>query len=430
MSSKKTLENTISLILVQLVNLGLPLLALPYLARVLGADNLGHIVFAMAISQIFLILSDYGFNLSAAKDVAIHRDDLDKIYQIWSGVTLIRTTFAILGVFILIACTYIFERLHQNIWLYLLAYISVIGNVIYPQWLFQGLEQLKFVSFIQIITRTILFALLLIFVKNETDIYWAIFLQSAGGLVAGLIVLPKLYNIFRGCQKSIPNLLQVKLQLKTGWIIFIPNIFGNLYLSCNAFFLGLIVTPSQVANYHVAEKLIRAAVSLCSPISNAIFPKMVRLFQESTQEALMINMKIIYILGIIFFAGSVFTYFTSEYFVSLIFGNEFIEAGLLLKIFSVLPVMVVLAVIFGNLVMIPAGMEKYFSKIIMLASFFNIFIFVLFTHFFQSIGAVIANILVEMVVASSMLYILIKKDLNPFIFWKLALEDMLKKVIK
>lgn len=430
MSSKRTLENTISLVLVQLVNLTLPLIALPYLARILGADSLGNIVFAMALAQIFLILSDYGFNLSAAKDVALNRDDLAKTFNIWSSVTIIRSILACIGFIILVILIFIFDRLSENMWLYLLAYISVIGNVIYPQWLFQGLEQLKFVSFIQIICRILLFSLLILFVKSEVDIYFAIVIQSAGGLIAGLIVLPKIYKIFKDCKKVLPSINDLKNQLKSGWVIFIPNIFGNLYLSCNAFFLGLIVSPAQVANYHVAEKLIRAAVSVCSPISNAIFPKMVRMFQNSSNEALLLSMKIIIILLTIFLAGSLFTYFSAEYFVDLIFGKDFIQAGLLLKIFSPLPVLVVLAIVLGNLIMIPAGMEKYFSKIIMIASVLNIFIFLIFTHLFNNIGAVVANLFVEIVVVSSMLYVLIRKNINPFNFWKLALNDMLKKVIK
>ena len=430
MKLNKITENAISLTLVQLINLVLPLLALPYLARVLGADSLGKVVFAMAISQILLILSDFGFNLSAAKDVAVYRNDNNKLFEIWGTVTIIKIILSSVIVFILYLSGLFFERIGNDLILYLLACTAVIGNIIYPQWLFQGLEQLKYVSFIQILSRILLFIMLLLCVKNETDIYWAVFLQSAGGLLAGFILIPKLLKIFKFSEKKISEKDFFIKQLKYSWIIFIPNIFGNLYLSCNTFFLGLMLPPSLVANYYIAEKLIRASISLCSPISNAFFPNQVRMFHEDKANALASTMKIIYILLALFFTGSFIIFVLSDFIVNLLFGYEFKEAGYLLKLFSPLPILVMLAIIFANLIMIPAGLEKAFSKIIMYSSVVNVFIFVFFVKFLSNYGAVLANILVELIICFSMFCVILKTGNSPFKYWREAFTELKLKVIK
>ncbi|WEV48812.1 oligosaccharide flippase family protein [Acinetobacter sp. ESL0695] len=430
MKLNKSTENALSLIVVQVVNLVLPLLAVPYLAKVLGPENLGNIVFSIAIAQILVVLTDFGFNLSASRDIAIYKDNIDKIFEIWVSVTIVKTLLTLIGLIILILSYFLFERIHQNFLIYILGYTLVIGNLIYPQWLFQGLEKLRFVSFIQVFSRILVFFLLLFFVKSESDIYWAIFFQCAGGLIAGLILIPSLINILKPALKKMPSKDILLSQVKDSWIIFIPNIFGNLYLSCNTFFLGLLLSPTLVANYYIAEKMIRAAISLCSPISTALFPQQVRNFSKSKESALNDSMVIIYFLLSIFSIGSLITYFTSEYFVNLFFGSEYKQAGYLLKIFSPLPILVMLSIIFANLIMIPAGLERTFSKIIMYSSIVNVIFFMLLVYYFSNTGAVLANIFVELIICLSMFIVLNKSKNNPFIYWKKAIYKIVNGVIR
>lgn len=64
---KKVINNFISLFIIQSLNYLLPLITVPYLARVLGAKNYGKVIFAIAFITYFQIITDYGFNLSATR---------------------------------------------------------------------------------------------------------------------------------------------------------------------------------------------------------------------------------------------------------------------------------------------------------------------------------------------------------------------------
>jgi PST family polysaccharide transporter len=221
LSKKRLIENALSMGVVQLVSLGLPLLSLPYLAAVLGAEQLGRMAFALSVAQILVMLTDYGFNLSASKAVSVYRHNPEKVAEIWCSVTLVRVLLALVGLACIGISALMFERARNELGLFLIAYIMVLGNILYPQWLFQGLEKLKIISLVQLVARVIVFALIFILVKSSSDIYWATFLQAGGYLFGGILALPLTLNALGPKRLRWPSPYKLIEQLKQGWHLFI-----------------------------------------------------------------------------------------------------------------------------------------------------------------------------------------------------------------
>ncbi|MFQ3435954.1 oligosaccharide flippase family protein, partial [Enterobacter bugandensis] len=153
-------KNIILLFFVQASNYLFPLLTLPYLMRVLGAENFGIVAMVQAWLQYIIIFVDYGFNFSATLLVSVNKNNQSKIDSIYTAVTaaklaLLLIVSCIFALYVIINGTSIYS------YLILLGMISVIGTVLFPVWLFQGIEKMQGIAICTTIAKFV--SLILIF---------------------------------------------------------------------------------------------------------------------------------------------------------------------------------------------------------------------------------------------------------------------------
>ncbi|NRT56862.1 flippase [Sphaerotilus uruguayifluvii] len=413
MARRKLIENVLSLGAVQLASHLLAFLTLPYLALRLGVDGLGRMAFALSIAQIMVVLTDYGFNLSAPKEVSIHRDDPDRLAEIWCSVTLLRVLFVLAGLMSIMLASLVVDRLSAELDLLLLAYTLVVGNVLFPQWLFQGLEQLKLVSLIQVMCRMAVLAGIFALVKGPGDTHWAVWLQSAGTLLGGLLVIPHTRRALRSGRLRWPSQQTLMHHLHDGWHVFLSTASINLYTSSNAFFLGMLTTPVQVGYYHVAEKMIKAVLTLYGPVGNAVYPHISRLVVDNPVAALAFNRRLLIRLllagGLVIGVGQ----WLAPWCVDRLFGPAYAPAVPVLQAFVWMPLFSVVAHAMGILTMIPFGLHALFSKVLVAAVVVDFIVFIPLVHFQGALGAAWANVTVECFVAMTAAVLLHRRQLNP-----------------
>lgn len=140
---KTLLENFLSLGALQIVSYVIPLINLPYLSRILGVEMFGLVFFAFAFMQYFIMLTDYGFGLSATREIAINRHNKNNLSNIFSAVTFIKLCLLLVSFLILCLMIIFIPKLHENWLVFLLSFLMVVGNAIYPVWFFQGMERMK-----------------------------------------------------------------------------------------------------------------------------------------------------------------------------------------------------------------------------------------------------------------------------------------------
>ena len=272
---KRLLSNFYSLSVLQGLNMILPLITLPYLVKVLGIENFGLINFALAIIMYFNILVSFGFELSATREISLHRDDLEKISEIFSAVMIIKTMMALISIFILSILITSIEMFSEHILLYYVTFGIVIGNVVFPSWFFQGMERMKYITYINVVSKVIFTVLIFILVEERSDYIYVPILNSLAAIFAGLYSLWLIFKLFN-IKIIIPTKKVIISQIKDSYLFFLSRVAnnGSRYLATTI--IGIYFGNIIVGYYSMVEKLFYAFMTLGGIVSQTIYPYMSR----------------------------------------------------------------------------------------------------------------------------------------------------------
>lgn len=414
MSHKKVLiSNFLSLSSVQALNYILPLVTVPYLVRVLGPETYGLIAFAQAFIGYFGLLTDYGFNLSAPRKISVNRDDKEKISTIFSSIIILKMAFMALSFFMLCLLVFSIQRFREEWLLYMFTFCMLIGNVLFPSWLFQGMERMKQIAVLNILAKTIFTISIFVFIKSRTDYIYIPLINALGGMCIGLMSLHIIKKEF-GIGIKIPSIDAMKHELKEGWHIFVSTIAISLYTISNTFILGLFTNNTIVGYYSAGEKIIRAALNLLGPLSQTIYPHISKLASESREAALNFLRNLIKLVSGITFVLSVSIFFLSSLMSDIILGHQYKESIPVIRILSFLPFVVGLSNIFGIQIMLNFGMKRLFTRTLVIASIINIILAIILVKPFQHIGISISFLATEIFITTFMAYSLKRNDFRLF----------------
>lgn len=405
--NKRLIENIISLFTIKGLEYILAFITFPYLVRVLQVEHFGAVVFVQGIIQYFVLFTDYGFNLLGPKEIAQH-DSIKERGKIFASIFCAKLILLLISTIVFI-CMLIGAKYIKDIdiILYSVVYLMVIGNVIFPIWFFQGIQQMRYITIVNIIGRFFSVACIFYFVKAPSDYILAGLFQAIVPLIAGIcswIILWKKYReVF-----ILPKFQSVKQVFIDAWEIFTSTIAINLYTASNIVFLGLLTNNTIVGYFSGAQKIIQNINQLISPVTQAIYPYVSKTASNSKNEALNFLRKIVLILGGGNFIGSILIFIFAEWIVDVLLGAGYEQSVLLLRILAFLPFIISLSNIFGIQTMLVFGMKKQFNKVLLSAAIVNTVIVLPMIYFYQAIGVSVSMMITETFVTLSMYYILRK----------------------
>lgn len=408
---KGLLSNIFSLSILQIFTYILPLITLPYLVRVLGVEKFGLVIFAQSCVLFLNVLVDYGFVLSATRDISIHRNDKDKVTEIFSSVMVIKAIFVLLAFIAFSIIIFSFEKFSKDWQLYYLTFLWIVGQAMFPVWYFQGIERMKYVTIVNVASKLLFTIAIFIFIQKESDYIYVPLLNGLGATTGGAVSLWLIYKKFN--QSINFSLVNLKKHTKQGFDIFIAEVSMALYGVGNAIILGLFVNNTAVGYYSMAEKIMRALAMLQVPVINALFPHMAQLIKTNKALAI-IRLKTIIKFGTITYTcilllSAIF----ANKLLTIIYGQHGNESVLVFQIISFVPLLMFLQSIFGKQIMLNLNKEKDFAKILFLGAAVNIILCCIFSVYFSYIGAASALIIAEILIASGM-FLSIRKDLNEY----------------
>lgn len=392
--SKIVISNIFYLTLINIANFVLPLLTFPYLVRVIGIDKFGLLSFATSIITYFLIFTDYGFNITATRLISINRDDKEKINEIFSSVIILKIFLLSISMILLLLMVFIIPKLRSDAYIYFLTFGLVIGQVLFPVWYFQGIEKMKIISILNIISKIFFTSAIFIFVKSSEDFYLVPLFSSLGFILIGIISI--IICIFKYNIKIVYQSISVlKYYLIEGWHIFISNITVTLYTTSTVTILGFFTNNTIVGYYSSADRIISAIRGLIGPVTQAIFPYLSRKVDKDPKEILQINRKLLLYFSPLFLLLTTILFFGADYIIELLFKIHNKEAALVLKILSFIPTIIFIHAIYALFTMIIFKRTKAYSKIIISAALLNLVIAFTLIPLYGHIGAAICILFIE-----------------------------------
>ena len=262
----------------QIVAILIPLVTAPYLARVLGPDNLGIEGYVLSMSQIFYTIGMIGLTNYSTREIAYVRDDQHKRSKVFWEMICARTIVFVVTLLVYsvmaIYSPYRNFLLIQIVWLFAMFFDA--------SWLFAGMENFAITVARNLVVRLLTIACIFIFVKNENQLFLYIALCAAAQLLGTLSIYPQLKNYI--CRVHIKE-LEVKKHFFPSIKVFLPQVASVLYLQVDKVMIeALSDDVKQVAYYSKAEQLIKAPLALITAVSSVMMPRIANEFVNNNRE--------------------------------------------------------------------------------------------------------------------------------------------------
>ncbi len=272
-SNRGIVENFSYLSLAQLFNMLFPLITYPYLLRVLGKELYGEVIYAQAIAVYFVIFIAFGFNVSGAKEVAIHKNNKQRLSEIFSTIMGIKTFFFLFSFFIFFLVLIVLDLKKGFFWLYIFSFFICLNELLFPQWFFQGIEKIKYITIVNLLIKSVFLIFIFFLINSKSDYLRVPLLNALGAFIGGLVVLYILF-VKEGINFYIPKKKTMFVYIKKNMPLFLSDLVISVKDRLNIIFIGHFLGKGEVPVYDLGIRLTSALLSLVGVINNAIFPKM------------------------------------------------------------------------------------------------------------------------------------------------------------
>jgi len=409
--TKVFFKNLSALSLIQISNTLIPLLIIPYLTYIISPEHFAELEFARYFCHFFTVVVNYGFDVTITRTIANKKNNHRFISYLGSQVFYAKFLLLLFSSLVFVLLVQNTERWHEIQLLLYSTFAINFGFLLFPQWLFQGLEKLIKVSMLHFISK-ITMAILIVLLIREDSKYWVFnALQSLGLILVGLysFVLLKKYVNFRFFAPSFSDIKKITIRATP---VFLSTVLiitpGLIYF----FLIERFGTSRDLVAYSTANKVIVSIQTiLLIPFSQAFFPMISRqvnesheLFERNIRKSAMVATGVGLLTGL-------FIYVFASPIIRIIFGEAYLPAKHSLQMLGFLPLVSIIANIYVFQALLSLKKDQLFMKIYVVVILFNLLACFLFYKEITAELTVVIRILAD-VLLLILGYYFYKKELK------------------
>ncbi len=367
-------KETIYLYLVQISNMVVPLLVIPYLTSVFGVEYYGKLSYAQVVSLIALFFVDFGFNYSAAKEIGSNRESAAAVNKIYTNVQCIKTAIYFLVISVVFSLTLFLKQSEIDNDLLLIGALSAISSIVSPVWLFQGIGKLSLVAIPNLIVRLLSLVFIFTFVHDRSDIIMAAIIQLCSPFFAGLFVIVIVWrNNIAKFDRTLFSYSFSKTLVSESFHNYSASFLTLGFTYFNPLLIKYFLGDFALGLYSLADKLVTILRQLYTPIVQANFSQVCALYKKDMILEVSIKLRKIFLffvaLSLIAFVSN---FFVGQYVLSVFFARgygleEIIQVNHLISIMIFTQFIISISLILVNLIIVPSGNSHYLKRVYALA---------------------------------------------------------------
>lgn len=394
-------KNTVSLTLLQIGQFVVPLIVLPHLTRVLGAEGFGQFGFAVAFTMYFLLVVEWGFNLSATRDVSVNRSDRTARSIIFWETLIARVGLTLVSIALILLLVVSVPKLNALSTLLWLGVMQVLAATLSTAFYYQGIEKMGVMALINLGIRLLSIPLMIVFVREPDQVALAFSIQAACFLAASLVNLALLLRsgeVIWVCPRFSGSL--------KSWLtsspLFLSYAGTSLYTNSNVIILGFVASEAAVGYFVAGFTLVKAVVGLSGPFAHAVFPRASLVISRDPGGSAAFLKKMLRLQGLLGLVLSLGLLMFLPWGVTWFYGQDFEETVSVVAWLSALPVLVCLASALGMQTLVPLGKNQWFSGVLLTCGVLNCFLLFSLGYLWGSTGAAIAVLITECLIMIGM----------------------------
>lgn len=318
MKNKNIVNNTIMLMIFNIAKIVFPFITLPYLTRILTTDSYGIVAYVKTVMSYMQIFVDFGFVLSATKDIVKCREDKNEMERVIGDTMVARVILGGLGFVVVLILSLALPILRTNILYTMLSYVAVFLSIFLMDFLFRGLERMHVITIRFIVMKIISTIFTFVLIKGDQNLILIPILDIVSTLVAILMVWYEIGKMqlklkFSGMKKVIST-------LKDSFVYFLSNVAATSLNALSTIIIGIYTSPTEVAYWSLCMQIIGSITACYNPISDGIYPEMIK-----TKNTAIIK-KVLKIFMPIVLAGCIFSYFFANIGFMILGGEKYSNA--------------------------------------------------------------------------------------------------------
>lgn len=403
-NSRVLVGNFTYLSILQILNYLLPLITLPYLTRVIGIEMFGILSIASSIIIYFQAFVDFGFDFSATRDIANCQNDKVAISKIYCTVTVVKLIFMVISLLILLILIMLLPYLKQHFLIIFLTFLYLPGRVLFPEWFFQGMEKMLYVTILNVISKVLFTVLIFFVIKTQKDYIFQPILVAAGYLLSGIVSIFIIYYHF-GVRLYWPTIIEIRKAIKGSRDLFLNMLFPSLYNSLSTLLLGYWWGNSAAGILDASKKVINLSEQAITVLSRTFFPYLAKNIRKH-HIYVKISLSVSIVMMVFFILGA-------DYIVKFLFAPEFTEAKNIIRILAITPVIISLINAYGTNYLILVHEEKLLRNITLFSSLVGFVVALVLVYNFKTVGAALTLNISRGLIAGLCVYYARRIQLEP-----------------